>query len=244
MSKIDTQDDIVDVEESVRRGELPRLGAHYRIKVGNEKLEYKPFMIADPVPAGRQVLETAGLLPAADHILLALLSGGILEEIRPDETVDIFPRGVERFIAFKSDRTFRFILDDRRFEWGTAHIYGGVLLALSGVDPATHGVWLEQQGEPDLFIKDEDRVPLGGKEVERFRTGRVFILCIENTSHRWPKNTITMEEIAALGGWDPSAGVIEVDKDQNERQLKPGEVITLKPGMSYGKKLCWKRGGQ
>ncbi|MGD9869002.1 MAG: hypothetical protein AB7U38_13475, partial [Hyphomicrobiales bacterium] len=110
------------------------------------------------------------------------------------------------------------------------------------VDPATHGVWLERRGEPDLFIKNEDRVPLHGKEVERFCTGPLFILCIENTSHRWPKNTITMEEIAALGGWDPSVGVIEVDKDQNERQLKPGEVITLKPGMSYGKKLCWKRG--
>jgi hypothetical protein len=242
MSQIDTQDDTIDVEESVRRGGQPRPGARYRIQVGNDKLEYQPFVIADPVPTGRQVLEVAGLLPAAEHILLAVLTDGMLEEVRLDETVDIFPRGVERFIAFKSDRTFRFILDDRRFEWGAAHILGRVLLVLSVLDPDKHGVWLERQGEPDLFIKDEDCVPLGGKEIERFRTGPVFILCIENTSHRWPKNTITMEEIAALGGWDPSAGVIEVDKDQNERQLKPGEIITLKPGMSYGKKLCWKRG--
>lgn len=96
-------------------------------------------------------------------------------------------------------------------EWCTAHILGRVLLALSGMDPATHGVWLERQSEPDLFVKDEDRVPLAGKEIERLRTGPVFILCIESPSHRWPKNTITTEEIAALGGWDPSAGVIEVN---------------------------------
>jgi hypothetical protein len=242
MSQIEVQGDIIDVEECVRRGERPRPGARYRIKVGNPDLKYGSFVIADPVPTGRQVLEAAGQLATADHILLAVLTDGMLEEVRLDETVDIFPRGVERFIAFKSDRTFRFILDDRRFEWGAADILGRVLLALSGMDPAAHGVWLEQRGEPDLFIKDEYRVPLDGEEVEHFRTGPVFILCIESTSHRWPKNTITTEEIAALGGWDPSVGVIEVDKDQNERQLKPGETVTLKPGTTYGKKLCWKRG--
>ena len=113
---------------------------------------------------------------------------------------------------------------------------------LAGVDPTTHGVWLEHRDEPDRLIADDESVSLAGKAVERFRTARVFILCIEDKTYRWPKNTITTEEIAALGGWDPALGVIEVDKDQNERQLAPGEVITLKPGFAYGKKLCWKRG--
>jgi hypothetical protein len=43
---------------------------------------------------------------------------------------------------------------------------------------------------------------------------------------------------------DASNGVIEVDEDQNERTLAPGEVIKLRPGVAYGKKLCFKRGAE
>lgn len=242
MSRIDIADDVIDIEDCVRRGETPRAGAHYRIKVGNDRLEYQPYVVADPIPTGSQVLEAAGLLPVADHILLAVLNTGTLERIRPDETVEIFRRGVERFIAFRSDRSFSFVLNDRLLEWGAKDILGRVLKVLAGADPAKTGVWLERRDEPDLFVEDDQAVLLAGKEVERFRTAPVFILCVESDSYRWLRPTITMEEIAALGGWDPSQGVIEVDKDQNERQLAPGEVITLKPGLVYGKKLCWKRG--
>ena len=45
-----------------------------------------------------------------------------------------------------------------------------------------------------------------------------------------------------LGGWELSQGVIEVDKDNNERTLAPGEVVQLKPGLGFGKKHRWKRG--
>ncbi len=242
MAQIDTADDIIDLEDCVRRGNAPRAGARYRIKVGNDRLEYRPYVLADPVPTGAQILEVAALLPVADHILVAVLKAGSLEEVRPDETVEIFRRGVERFIAFRSDRSFRFLLNDRRFEWGAAEILGRVLKALAGVDPKKTGVWLERRGEPDLFVEDDQAVLLAGNEVERLRTGPVFFLCIEGDTRRWLEPTITMEQIAEIGGWAPSEGVIEVDKDQNERQLKPGEVITLKPGLAYGKKLCWKRG--
>lgn len=242
MSQIATEDDVIDIDESVRSGERPRPDARYRIKVGNELLEFQSHVIADPVPTGEQVLAAAGLDPAADFVLLAVLRSGMLESIRPDETVELFPRGVERFIAFRSDRVFHFILNDRRFEWGAATILGRVLKELAGVERKTHGVWLERRDQPDLFIEDDEAVSLAGEGIERFRTGPAFILCIENTTHLWPKSTITTEQIAALGGWDPAQGVIEVDRDQNERQLAPGEVITLKPGVSYGKKLRWKRG--
>lgn len=242
MSQIEVEDDIVDIEQCVRRGERPRPDARYHIKVGNEHLEFERYLIADPVPTGTQVLDAAGLRPADQYVLVAVLTTGMLEEIRLDETVDLFPRGVEKFIAFHSDRSFRFVLDDRRFEWGTSDILGRALKILAELDPATHGVWLERHDEPDLLIEDNQTAALSGEEVERFRTAPIFILCIEGDNLRWPKNTITMEEIAALGGWDASDGVIEVDQDQNERQLEPGEIITLKPGVSYGKKLCWKRG--
>jgi hypothetical protein len=72
--------------------------------------------------------------------------------------------------------------------------------------------------------------------------GPKFTLDIEGTLRPWHKDTITTEEIIALGGWDPSQGAIMIDEDQNERTLQPGEVIELKPGLGFSKKVKFKRG--
>jgi len=72
--------------------------------------------------------------------------------------------------------------------------------------------------------------------------GPKYFLNIEGVEYRWDQDTITTEQIAELGGWDVSLGVIEIDKDNNERTLAPGEVVELKPGMGFGKKHKWKRG--
>jgi hypothetical protein len=76
-------------------------------------------------------------------------------------------------------------------------------------------------------------------EVEH---GPHFFVNIEGTDHPWPKSTITTEEIAHLGGWDASVGVIEIDKDNNEHALKPGEIVELKPGHGFAKKIRFRRG--
>ena len=73
-------------------------------------------------------------------------------------------------------------------------------------------------------------------------SGPKYFVDVEGTEHPWPKSTITPEDIAKLGGWDVSQGVIEVDPDNNERTLQPGEVIELKPGHGFAKKIKWRRG--
>ncbi len=65
---------------------------------------------------------------------------------------------------------------------------------------------------------------------------------IEGTLHSWDADSITTEDILRLGGWDASQGVIVVDKDNNERTLQAGEVIELKPGMGFAKKVKFRRG--
>jgi hypothetical protein len=74
------------------------------------------------------------------------------------------------------------------------------------------------------------------------KQGPKYIIVIEGKEIPWDSDTITTEQIAQLGGWDITQGVIEVDKDNNERTLKPGEVIDLKPGHGFGKRHKWKRG--
>ena len=69
-----------------------------------------------------------------------------------------------------------------------------------------------------------------------------YVLNIEGKVYGWDDEKITTEQIAELGGWDASAGVIEVNEDNVERTLQPGEVVYLKPGVEFGRKLRWKRG--
>jgi hypothetical protein len=72
--------------------------------------------------------------------------------------------------------------------------------------------------------------------------GPKFFIDIEGAEKPWDAPTITAEQIIALGGWDPSQGAIEIDKDNNERTLMPGEVVELKPGHGFSKKIKFKRG--
>ena len=72
--------------------------------------------------------------------------------------------------------------------------------------------------------------------------GQKFFVDIEGTLKPWDKDIITTEEIIQLGGWDPSLGAILIDKENNERPLQPGEVVELKPGMGFSKKIKFKRG--
>ena len=66
---------------------------------------------------------------------------------------------------------------------------------------------------------------------------------IEGALKPWDKDTITTEEIAALGGWDVSEGVVLIDlEDGTERNLEPGEVVKLRPGIGFSKKVRFKRG--
>ena len=72
--------------------------------------------------------------------------------------------------------------------------------------------------------------------------GPKFTLDIEGSLKPWDQSTITTEQIIALGGWDAAQGAILIDADNNERTLKPGEVVDLKPGMGFSKKIRFKRG--
>ncbi len=73
--------------------------------------------------------------------------------------------------------------------------------------------------------------------------GPKYFVSIEGKQIPWDKDTITTEEIISLGGWEPSLGTIEINlKDNTERTLSPGEIVTIKPGYGYSKKVKFKRG--
>jgi Multiubiquitin len=167
------QENVEDIAESAKLGRDVRPHGPYRVLFGNSQLEYRPAIIPDPVPTGRQLLEAAAALPVEEHLVFQLLRSGLLEELRPDETTDLRKNGVERFLVFRNDRSFRFELDGRVFEWGGALISGLTLKKLAKVDLTTYGVWLEVRGAEDQPIPDNKLISLESPGIERFFTGIV-----------------------------------------------------------------------
>jgi hypothetical protein len=92
----------------------------------------------------------------------------------------------------------------------------------------------------------------GGNEMEQHNEiesdvhlgkGPKFHVNVEGVMHDWPSPTITTEQVAGLGGFDPALGVLEIDLTTNEeRQLRPGETVDLKPGIGFSKKRRFRRG--
>ena len=70
-----------------------------------------------------------------------------------------------------------------------------------------------------------------------------YFVDIEGTDHPWDEPTITVPQIRELGGFDASQQVIEVNLQENtERTLAEDEVVPLKPGHGFGKKVKFRRG--
>jgi len=162
-----------DIQSCVRDGRPVRHNGPYKIAVGNERLEYASVVIDDPVPSGRQILLVSGCKPVEEYLIFKMLKNGDLEELRLEETTDLRAAGIERFLVFHSDRSFRFELDGTRFEWGVSLISGAALKKLAGVDLNTYGVWQEfrKSGVEDKLIANGELINLAEPGVEWFFTG-------------------------------------------------------------------------
>jgi len=127
------------------------------------------FRSDDPVLTGRQLLELAARTPVEEHVVLELGERRQLEDIDLEESVDLREPGRERFVTFRSDRLFNFVLDGQRQPWGSDSISELVLRRLAGIGDNGH-VWLERSDEPDLRLSRGQEVPLDPAGVETFYT--------------------------------------------------------------------------
>lgn len=73
--------------------------------------------------------------------------------------------------------------------------------------------------------------------------GPKYHIDIEGTVYPWNDDTITVPQLRELGGLPAGVPVVEVNlQDGTERELAETEVVTVKPGMGYSKKVLFKRG--
>lgn len=143
----------------------------FRFKLGIGGVEFRDYSTDDPVPTGRQILATAGVNPKENWSLFAILPSGDFEDVRLDETFDLRSKGAEEFIAFQTDRDFKFTLRGNQMEWGKPTISGRELAKLANLKE-NEAVFLEVQGGEDRLIEGKDLVPLTEPGIEHFIVAR------------------------------------------------------------------------
>jgi hypothetical protein len=161
--------DIEDIEVCARDGRRPRDTGPYRVMVGDALLRFHPVITHTASHTGRSLRELAQLSPPQDHVVFAVLTNGLLEEIRLEEALDLRD-GVEKLLAFNNDRMFRFTLNGNDLQWGGTFITGATLLGLAKADPATHAAWLEDPDGSRRRIEAAELVDLSNPGVEAFVT--------------------------------------------------------------------------
>jgi hypothetical protein len=202
---------VEDIGAAVREGRPIRAAQSYRISISDETLNFRGATITDPVPLGRQILRDSGFDPREGYSLFAILPTGDFEDVRLDETFDLRERGVERFIAFRTDREFKLTFNEAQLEWGKPVISGAVLYKLGNV-PADHVVYLEVRGGEDRLIEPTDLIDLTAPGIERFFTAPRPVPTYEIIVNSRPRIVndprVSFEQVVEMafpGAQDPNA---------------------------------------
>lgn len=159
--------DVEDIEACVRDGRRPRENGPYRVQIGDALFRFRALTADDAAHTGRSLLELAALVPVEQYALFAVLADGLLEEIRLEEALDL-REGVEKLLAFKSDRIFRLLVNGHDYQWGGPFISGATVLKLAKADGDTHGVWLQDADGGERRIGPAELIDLSQPGVEIF----------------------------------------------------------------------------
>jgi len=73
--------------------------------------------------------------------------------------------------------------------------------------------------------------------------GPKYHIDIEGTLYPWNDDTITVPQLRELGNLPTNVPVQEIDlQDNTQRDLAEDEIVQLKPGMGFSKKVKYQRG--
>ena len=209
-------------------------------------IDNQTFEVADGNITGRQLLEAANHFPPEEHIIFQYLSNGQLEELRLDELVNLATEEIEEFFTFKSDTSYRFLINGRRFEWGAEEIPCKMVKRLARIDATSSNVWLEVRGGgKDVMYEDDALIPLNPDGLERLYTlpkeePESFEIKINGKKHTVTAAMISGKEILELAGLLPVESYTLRLKIAGERPRKItlNEQIDLsKPGIEKFKAL-------
>lgn len=194
----------------------------------------KVIDFADPAPSVRQLLNAVDYVPADDCILIQGLPHGT-RAVGLDETVDLREGkdGKDIFWAFKSDRVYRFTVDERGFDWGGATIKEPLLRAIAHVKEDELLV-LERRDKPDQDLNVESVVDFAEPGTEHLRVeSRLVEVFFKDKPYKINRGVYTTEQLMALFPIEKGYLLNLKTHDGELVTLKPEEKVSVKCGMHF-----------
>lgn len=203
------------------------------IEVADIDLDFRTVTVSDTTPTGSQILSYVDVSPREEYIVLHWLASGDLEEIRPDETVNIAGTVPHRFIVTKADRLFRLVLDDRSLAWPKPKISEAVLRQLGQVDLDAQ-LYLRKDDGPDQLVERGANLSLAETGVENVYSKRAaWKLNVQGVVIQSVNPTITVRNALVEAGFDPNqAWIIVLKTSEAKRPVGIDETVDLRaPGI-------------
>ncbi len=208
------------------------LGRH-TIEVADLSLTFRPVAIQDLTPNGAALAAAAGFAADRQATVLHFLADGELEDVRPDEMVDLH-HGEGRFVIVESDRSYRFTLDGERFDWPCRIVSGGLVRKLGRV-PADRAISLKMANGHDRLIENHDLVDLDAPGVEHFITRQhVWKLNVQGVILDVTTPTIEVRDALVRAGFNPDQGwqIFLKIRSEPKRAVQLTDTIDLRtPGI-------------
>lgn len=202
-----------------------------RVAAG-ENLTFRDFEVPDASPTGRQILNAAGCRPVLDFSLLQLQPDSSLEEIGPDEVVQL-DGPPSKFYTFLTDRLFYFVLNDNKYPWGMT--VSEPTLRFLARAPEHAEVWLERKDEADLRLAPGTSAKLSGDGVEHFYTRMpTWQLDVQGIVINSPDSSISVRHALELANINPDLPwtiVLKVDGRPKEQVSLTTVIDLTTPGV-------------
>ncbi|MFL9897869.1 multiubiquitin domain-containing protein [Paraburkholderia fungorum] len=177
-------------------GHLP-----HKIALAHDSLKFREFFVDEAAPSGKAILRAAGLNADGDVSLFAIRETGDFEDVRLDEHVQLHGDSEQRFVAFHSDREFRFMVNARQVVWGHPRLDGELLYALALSEPGD-AIFQIVKGESDRLVERHEEIDLSLPGVEHFekrpRPSHEFLIVVNGREETVKERRVTFEQLVAL----------------------------------------------
>ncbi|MCP3371616.1 multiubiquitin domain-containing protein [Bradyrhizobium cajani] len=217
---------------SIQEATPDHRAAEQAIEVAGENLEFRQLVIEDAAPTGAQITHAAGFTAAQQATVLHFLPDGELEEIRPNQNVDL-GKG-RQFVVVETDRLYILTINGERFEWPSRLISGAVLRKLGKVAPEDE-LLLDCVDQPDRLIGPRDLVDLGKGGIEAFISRKpTWKLNVQGVLLTLHQPTIVVRQALLDAGFNPDQGwqIFLIVKNQPKRAVTLTDTVDLRtPGI-------------
>lgn len=205
----------------------------YGLRIGDEDLVFTDHQINDPVVTLEQILGLANARPKDEFDVYEFRHDGTFTRLDAAAAVDLRQVGIESFLVFRTDRAFRLIVDDERYDWGIRRISGKALREIANITPEME-LWEELREQPDRKIEDTDLVDLNHPGTEKFYSrARAWKLKIRQNIYEFTAPCITARQALEAAGFDLKKGWdLVLVSASGRREIKIDDKIDLsEPGI-------------